>query len=166
MTRASTIRLLLIGSIFSLAGCNEVGLPLPQRKAGQMKPIVNPSHRCSAIRQQLLAITPPGTRAQEVLAFVAREMQAHGETTQWFVAEAKTLRNGPALIPRPSCETHGWHYRKIGSKHIMATFEAPSLSFMLGIPVSTKNVAQVWYAFNGDDQLVDIGVSTCTSGLP
>jgi hypothetical protein len=48
----------------------------------------------------------------------------------------------------------------------MATFEAPSLSFMLSIPVSTKNVAQVWYAFNGDDQLVDIGVSTFTSGLP
>jgi hypothetical protein len=164
--RTSTIRLLLIGSIFSSVGCNEVGIPLPQHKTGQINPVVNPSDRCSVIRQQLLGITPPGTRAQEVLAFVAREMQAHGETTQWFVAEAKTLRNGPAQLPRPGCETRGWHYRKIGSKHIMATFEAPSLSLMLGIPVSTKNVAQVSYAFGGDERLIDIGVSTFTSGLP
>jgi hypothetical protein len=170
MTRASLptrpIQLLLIGSIFSVAGCNEVGVTLPQRKVGEIKPVVNPSDRCSAIRQQLLAITPPGTRAQEVLAFVAAEMQAHRKTRQSLVAEATKLRNGPALIPRPSCETRGWHYRQIGSKHIMATFEDPSVSFMLGIPVSTKNVAQVWYAFDGDARVLDIGVSTFTSGLP
>jgi hypothetical protein len=128
--------------------------------------VVNPSHRCSVIRQQLLGITPPGTGAQKVIAFVVGEMRAHGETSRSMLAEATKLRGGAALIPRPSCETRGWHYRNIGSKHIMATFEAPSVSFMLGIPVSTKNVAQVWYAFDGDDRLVDIGVSTFTSGLP
>jgi hypothetical protein len=170
MTRTSsrkrTIRLLLIGSIFPLAACSQAGIPLPSSKGGEIKPVVNPSDRCSAIRQQLLTITPPGTRSQDIVAFVARETRAHGETRESVIAEATKLRNGPALIPRPSCETRGWHYRNVGSKHVAATFESPSLSFMVGIPVSTKNVAQVSYALTADDRLLDIGVSTFTSGLP
>jgi hypothetical protein len=129
-------------------------------------PVIDLSKRCSAIRKRLLAITPPGTGAPQVAAFVAREMRAHGETREWVIADMTKIRNGAALIPRPNCETPGWHDVHVGVKKIEATFEAPSLSFVLVIPVSTKNVAQVRYAFNGDNRLLDIGVDRFTSGLP
>ena len=130
------------------------------------KPVIDLSKRCSAIRKQLLAITPPGSAAPQVAAFVSREIRARGETREWVIADMTKLRNGAALIPRPNCETPGWHHVHVGVKKIQATLEAPCLSFVLVIPVSTKNVAQVRYAFNGDDRLLDIGVDRFTNGLP
>lgn len=157
----ATIRSLLIVSMLLFAGCNVVGIPLSGPQATGLQPVIDPSEHCSAIRQRLLAITPPGTRAPQVAAFIAREMRAHGETSQWVTK----LRNGGGLIRRPSCEGRGSRDVRVGSKNIRASFESPSLSFMLGLPVSTKNVAQVCYAFNDEDRLLDIGVSTCTTGL-
>jgi hypothetical protein len=130
------------------------------------KPAIDLSKSCSAIRQRLLAITPPGTSAADVAAFVAREMRAHGETKQWVIADMTKIRNGAALIPRPNCETPGWRHAHVGVKKIEATFEAPSVGFVLVIPVPTKNVAQVRYAFNGNERLLDSGVDRFTSGLP
>jgi len=69
------------------------------------KPVVDLSKGCSAIRSQLLAITPLGTAAPQVAAFVAREMRAHGETRESVIADVTKIRNGAALIPRPNCET-------------------------------------------------------------
>jgi hypothetical protein len=129
-------------------------------------PVINLSKRCSAIRKRLLAITPPGTTAPVIAAFVAREMRAHGETREWVIADMTKIRNGAALLPRPNCETPGWRHVPVGMKKIEATFEAPSVGFVLVIPVSTKNVAQVRYAFNGNERLLDIGVDRFTSGLP
>jgi len=101
----------------------------------------------------------------QVAAFVAREMRAHGETREWVIADATKLRNGPGLIPTPSCETRGWRYASVGSRRIEVTFESPSLSFMLVIPVATKNIAQVRFAFDDRGRLLDIGIETFISGL-
>jgi hypothetical protein len=162
----AAFRCLLFVCVLAFAGCNAVGIPLPRSQGAKAAIVIDPSQRCSAIRHRLLAITPPGTQATQVAAFVAREIRAHGETKQWVIVDGAKLRKGPGLIPRPSCETRGWRDATVGSKHIQASFESPSLSFMLGIPVSTRNVAQVCYAFTRDGRLLDIGVSTFTTGLP
>jgi len=101
-----------------------------------------------------------------VAAFVAREMRAHGEGRTWVIDDATKLRNGPASLSRPSCETRGWPDAHVGSKRIEATFEAPSLSFIIVIPVSTKDVAQVRFTFDDAVRLLDIGVETFVAGLP
>ncbi len=161
-----TTHTVLFASLLIFAGCQIIGIPLSNNRGSKSKPFIDPSEHCAAIRQQLLTVTPPGTPAERVVAFVSRELIAHGETDDTLIRDATMLRNGAGLIPTPSCDTRGWRYGKVGSKCIIASFETPSLSFLFGIPVHTKNVAQVCYAFNKNEELIDIGVSTHTQDLP
>ena len=155
---------LLLVCMLPFAGC-AIGIPVPRTHAADSTPYIIPSARCAVIRQRLLAITPPGTPASQIVAFVSRELRAHGETDEHAITRATTLWNGPGWIPRPSCEARGWHYTKVGSKSISVSFESPSFSLLLGIPVATKNVAQVCYVFNARGELLDVGVSTFVNGL-
>jgi hypothetical protein len=143
-----------------------IGFPLPNVNARPGRPVIRASTSTSALRNQLMAITPPGTRATTVSTFVASELRVHGESDQSVIDQNSKLRRGPALIPKPNAEVRGWHYAPVGAKHITAIFRSPSLSLMLVVPVATKNAVEVSYAFDTEDRLLDIGVAKWVEGLP
>jgi hypothetical protein len=148
-----------------LTACG-IGLSFRNVAASDGKPVIRVSASTSALRGKLMAITPVGTSAREISAFVASEMRAHGETDESVIDENAKLRKGPALIPKPNAEVRGWHYAPVGAKHITAIFKSPSVSLMLVIPVATKNAVEVSYAFDTEGRLLDIGVAKWVEGLP
>ena len=143
-----------------------IGFPFPKAAANDTKPVIRALVSTSALRSQLMAMTPQGTSAQAVSAFVAREMRAHGETEQSIIDENARLRNGPGLIPKPNADMRGWRYAPVGVKRITAILRSPSLSFALVVPVATKNAVEVSYAFDAEDRLLDIGVAKWVESLP
>jgi hypothetical protein len=143
-----------------------VSLCLPNATANEGKSVITASASTSALRSQLMAITPPGTPVIEVSAFVAKEIRAHGETKRSALEESAKVRNGPALIPKRNTGVRGWRYAPVGVKHITVIFKSPSMGFVLLIPVATKNAVEVSYAFDIDGRLLDIGVAKWVEGLP